>query len=114
MNHRGRAEKFREDNGWPWCGECELDDSCSGCEIGLKDLEAAFAEVEAEALERAAVLCDVTAAEAENQAVGIDTGMIWSYASYTAMAKAIRALKEKIRTQDDELRAEEYNQIPIR
>ena len=53
MTHRERAEKFREVNGWPWCGECELDDSCHGCEAGLKDLAAAFTEVEAEALERA-------------------------------------------------------------
>lgn len=52
MTHRERAEKFREVNGWPWCGECELDDSCHGCEAGLKDLAAAFTEVEAEALER--------------------------------------------------------------
>ena len=65
IGHLERAEKFRLENGSPWCGQCDFEDydevalhRCPDCARLVSTLAAAFAEVEAAAWEKTAEVAD--------------------------------------------------------
>ena len=74
-----QARGFRLEHGYPWCGECDLDRVCSGCEPMLKTFTAALAAAYEQGLEDAARVIE---ADAE---------------TWDELAAKIRALKEKKR-----------------